>query len=428
MHSARRFGFLVFTIALAACAGDSPPAVQTAAVQTVAAVMTSQQAAAAPQSTPSPMPVPATTKPVITATVALAVPAIPDASGYAWAEVFGGLERPLDLQHAGDDRLFAVEQPGRIWAFREGQRLEGPFLDLRDRVGSQGNEQGLLGLAFHPRFSENGWFFVNYTDRSGDSVVARFNLTSDADRADPASERRLLFLDQPYPNHNGGGLAFGPDGYLYIGTGDGGSGGDPLGNGQSLNTLLGKMLRIDVDLGQPYAIPPDNPFSGSGEVSQEIWASGLRNPWRFAFDRASGDLYIGDVGQGEWEEVNWQPASSPGGENYGWNVREGLHAFTGDSAAGMVEPVAEYGHDQGCSITGGVVVRDLALPEWEGVYLYGDFCSGRIWGLLRTGASSSESSLLFDTDFSITSFGQDALGGVYVVDRNGGVYRLIPAG
>jgi len=252
------------------------------------------------------------------------VQALPDPSTAAWAPVIGGLQRPVDLKHAGDGRLLVVEKQGVIRIVRDDVLLPEFFLDLRDRVGSGASEQGLLGLAFHPRFAENGRLFVNYTDTAGDTVVARY--LASGDRADPASEVVLLRIPQPFANHNGGAMAFGPDGYLYIGTGDGGSAGDPQGNGQSLNTLLGKILRLDVDGGEPYGVPEDNPFAGSGEVYPEIWASGLRNPWRIAFDRPTGDVYIGDVGQNRWEEIDVAPAASAG-LNYGWNVMEGRHCF-----------------------------------------------------------------------------------------------------
>jgi len=414
---------------LTACSQAPSSAVQTAAVETVSAAMTS--VGASPATQPPSTLIATAAEPVPTPPMTQPPPrrlALPDPTAYTWAMVMNGFDRPLDLQHAGDDRVFIVEQAGRIWQATNWQRSEVPFLDLRSQVGTDGNEQGLLGLAFHPRFAETGWFYVNYTDLAGDTVIARYTVSPDSGRADPASETRLLTIDQPYANHNGGGMAFGPDGYLYIGTGDGGSGGDPLGNGQSLDTLLGKILRLDVDGGAPYAIPPDNPFADRSEARQEIWAFGLRNPWRFAFDPATADLFMGDVGQGDWEEVNFQAGGSPGGANYGWNVREGLHAFTGDAGLGMVDPVAEYGHDQGCSVTGGVVVRDPALPAWDGVYLYGDYCSGRVWGLLPIDDSSWQNQLQFDTDFNITAFGQDAAGGVYLLDQRGGVYRLTAAG
>jgi glucose/arabinose dehydrogenase len=413
---------------LTACSQAPSAVVQTAAVETVSAAMTS--VGATPATQPPSTLIATATEPVIAPpmTQPPRLLALPDPAAYTWAMVMDGFDRPLDLQHAGDNRVFVAEQAGRIWQVTNGQRSDPPFLDLRSQVGTGGNEQGLLGLAFHPHFAETGWFYVNYTGPAGDTVIARFAVSPDSGRADPASETRLLTIDQPYANHNGGGLAFGPGGYLYIGTGDGGSGGDPLGNGQSLNTLLGKILRLDVDEGAPYAIPPDNPFAERAEARQEIWAFGLRNPWRLAFDPATADLFIGDVGQGDWEEVNFQAGGSPGGANYGWNVREGLHAFTGDAAPEMIDPVAEYGHDQGCSITGGVVVRDPALPAWDGVYLYGDYCSGRVWGLLPTDDTSWQNQLLFDTDLNITAFGRDAAGGVYLLDQRGGVYRLTAAG
>ncbi len=261
---------------------------------------------------------------------------------------------------------------------------------------------------------------------AGDTVIARY--LASGDRADPASEVILLRIPQPFANHNGGALAFGPDGYLYIGTGDGGSGGDPQGNGQSVNTLLGKILRLDVDGGEPYAVPADNPFAGSGGGAPEIWAYGLRNPWRIAFDGPTGDLYIGDVGQNRWEEIDVVPAGAPGGANFGWNVREGLHAYAGDSSAGLVDPAAEYSHDLGCSVTGGVVVRDPALPAWDGTYLYGDYCSGRVWGLRRSADGAWLNGPLFETGVSISSFGEGSDGRVYLLDYAGTIYRLAAAG
>lgn len=348
----------------------------------------------------------------------------PDPASAAWQEVMGGLNKPLDLTHAGDERIFIVEQPGTIQVIQADGGQPALFLDIRDRVGSKGNEQGLLGLAFHPDFAANGFFYVNYTDRNGDTVIARFR--AEGNQADPGSEFVLLRIAQPYSNHNGGGLAFGPDGYLYIGTGDGGSGGDPEGNGQNLGVLLGKMLRIDVDGGEPYAIPPDNPFAGGG-ARPEIWAYGLRNPWRYSFDAATGDLYIADVGQNLWEEINLQPAASPGGENYGWAILEGSHPFNGEPIEGLTNPIAEYDHGEGCSVTGGYVVRDSRLPAWNGVYLYGDYCSGTIWGLLPDGQGGSVTQPLFESGARISSFGLDSQGRVYLVDHSGAVYRLDPA-
>lgn len=343
----------------------------------------------------------------------------PDPNAYQWQMIASGLQRPVDLQPDGSGRLFIIEKAGIIRILENGQLLNEPFLDITDRVGSRGNEQGLLGLAFHPRYEENGWFYVNYIDTNGDTVLARFQVSSEANRSDPGSELRLLGVDQPYPNHNGGALAFGPDGYLYAGLGDGGAAGDPQGNAQSLDTLLGKILRLDVDSGEPYAIPGDNPFGN------EIWAYGLRNPWRLSFDTATGDLYIGDVGQGEWEEIDFLAAGSSGGANFGWDHREGAHDYEGGGPAGMIDPVAEYSHPEGgCSVSGGYVYRGT-MPEWNGIYLYGDYCTGIIWGLFRSVAGWQEQQL-FDVDVTITSFGQDENGEVYLVSDSGSIHRLVP--
>ena len=351
----------------------------------------------------------------------------PDSSAYTWQFVVDGLDSPVGLTHAGDGsgRLFIVEQVGRVRIFQDGSLLPTPFLDIRERVGSRANEQGLLGLAFHPRFSENGYFFVNYTDLNGDTVIARYRVSSDnPDLADAASETQLLGVSQPFGNHNGGMLAFGPDGCLYAGLGDGGSAGDPMNNGQSLNTLLGKILRIDVDGAQPYTIPPDNPYIGRG--LPEIWASGLRNPWRFSFDRLTGDLYIGDVGQNQWEEINFLPSNGSGGANFGWRIYEGKHVFQGSppSEVDFVEPIAEYGHDQGYSVTGGFVYRGENLPEWQGIYLYGDYGSGHVWGLKQKAGENWESRLLFESAGRITTFGEDEAGEIYLVDQGGAIYIL----
>jgi len=328
------------------------------------------------------------------------------------------LERPDDLQADGSGRLFVIEKVGRIRIIQDGQLLPKPFLDITDRVGSQGNEQGLLGLAFHPQYSQNGRFFVNYTGKNGDTVIARYQVSGDPNAADQGSEVKLLGVDQPYANHNGGVLAFGPDGYLYAGLGDGGSQGDPQGNAQNTDRLLGKILRLDVNSGDTYSIPPDNPFGN------EVWAYGLRNPWRLSFDKGTGDLYIGDVGQNTWEEIDYLPAGSPGGTNFGWDQREGAHDFEGSASPDFTEPVAEYSHPEGgCSVTGGYVYRG-AMPEWNGIYLYGDYCTGLIWGLIHTG-SDWQKQQLFDVDFTITSFGQDQAGEIYLVSDGGGVYKLV---
>ena len=345
----------------------------------------------------------------------------PDPNAYTWQPLdISGLQRPVDLQADGSGRLFVIEKPGRIRIIENNQLLETPFLDITDRVGSNGNEQGLLGLALHPNYPENGRFFVNYTDTSGgDTVIARFQVSTDPNIADPDSEIQLLGIDQPFANHNGGVLAFGPDGYLYAGLGDGGSQGDPNGNAQNTGVLLGKILRIDVDSADPYAIPSDNPFGN------EVWAYGFRNPWRFSFDRATGDLYIGDVGQNQWEEIDVLPAGSPGGANFGWDHREGAHDYEGGGPEGMIDPVAEYSHPEGgCSVTGGYVYRG-SMPEWNGIYLYGDYCTGIIWGLIQADGGW-QTQQLFDVDVTITSFGQDEQGEIYLVSDNGGIFRLSP--
>jgi glucose/arabinose dehydrogenase len=342
-----------------------------------------------------------------------------------------GLDRPVYLTHAGDGsgRLFIVEKPGTVRIVKNGALLPGPFLDIRGLVKSSGSEQGLLGLAFDPQYTTSGRFFVDYIDLNGNTVIARYLVsTSDPDRADGAGGTAILNVPQPYPNHNGGELAFGPDGYLYIGLGDGGSEGDPLGNGQRLDTLLGKILRIDVG-GDGYAIPPDNPFLIRPDARPEIWAYGLRNPWRFSFDRATGDLYIGDVGQDGYEEVDVQPAGSAGGRNYGWNIMEGFHPYKGGSTEGLIPPAAEYEHASGnCSVTGGYVYRGGAIPSLEGIYLFGDYCTGQTW-VLRRFPDGWRAAEWFGMRISISSFGEDESGELYVLDyRGGAAFRFEPGG
>lgn len=349
--------------------------------------------------------------------------------------VTGGLDTPVGIAHAGDGsgRLFVVEKPGRVRVVQDGELVAVPFLDIADRVGSSQNEQGLLGLAFHPRYAENGYFFVNYTDRQGDTVVSRFSAGGDPARANPDSEVVLLRIDQPAGNHNGGHLAFGPDGRLYVGTGDGGGAGDRYGNGQNGQTLLGAMLRLGVDGGPPYTVPDDNPFVGNPNVRDEIWAVGLRNPWRYSFDRLTGDLYIADVGQNRYEEVNAQPAGEPGGQNYGWPIMEGLHCFPEDrpcERAGLTVPAWEYDHGQGCSVTGGYVYRGEEFPILTGLYLFGDYCSGRIWGLAPrggTGVDGWQAALLAQADVRLSAFGEDERGELYLVDMGRGELFKIAA-
>jgi glucose/arabinose dehydrogenase len=346
---------------------------------------------------------------------------------------YDSLAAPLGIEHAGDNtgRLYIVEQAGRIRLIDNGSLLSAPFLDISTRVVS-GGEQGLLGLAFPPGHAASGRFYVNYTRISdGATVIARYQRSADPNVADPNSEVVLLTVPQPFTNHNGGKLAFGPDGFLYIGMGDGGSGGDPQNHAQNPASLLGKMLRIDVeaapDPGLAYAIPATNPFVQTTGFRGEIWALGLRNPWRFSFDRLAGDLYIGDVGQGAFEEVDFQAAGSAGGENYGWRIMEGTHCFDPAicSQAGLVLPVAEYDHGQGCSVTGGSVYRGQAFPALQGFYLYADFCSGRFWGLKRDG-TAWQNSLLLVEPHSISSFGEDEAGNLYAADLAAGVvYEIV---
>ena len=316
-------------------------------------------------------------------------------------------------------RLFVVEQEGRILSLRQGQVQNGPFLDIAHKL-SAGSERGLLGLAFHPDFSTNGRFFVNYTRaQDGATVIAEYHATFPAITADP-HERILLVIPQPYSNHNGGMIAFGPDRYLYIGMGDGGSGGDPENHAQNLQNLLGKFLRIDVNQAAPYEIPPDNPFlKGAGKP--EIFALGFRNPWRWSFDRQTGDLWAADVGQNTWEEIDLIQK----GKNYGWRLLEGRHCYNPPShcelAPNLAPPVTEYGHEQGrCSVIGGYVYRGTRFPALAGTYLFGDFCTGEIWGYL-TGATR----LLTDTDLRISSFGEDAEGELYAVGHDGRIFRIL---
>ncbi len=361
----------------------------------------------------------------------------PDSAAVQLVEVASGFDRPLGLAipHDSSGRLFVVQQSGRIRIIENGGYKDPPFLDLTDAISPEVfsggyTERGLLGMAFHPNFAENGLFFVNYTNRNGNTLVVRYNvMADDPDQADPTSAVTLLTVTQPYANHNGGHLAFGPDGYLYIGLGDGGSGGDPQGNGQNRTALLGKMLRIDVDNGDPYGIPEDNPFVSDPAYRPEIWALGFRNPWRYSFDRATGDLYIADVGQGDWEEVNFQTADSAGGENYGWNIFEGNHPFEGSGdRTSFVMPIAEYSHGEGISITGGYVYRGEAIPDLQGAYLYGDWGSGRIWAAYRDESGAWQSSEFMQTGHSISSFGEDEQSELYLVDYSGSVLRFEATG
>jgi glucose/arabinose dehydrogenase len=355
-----------------------------------------------------------------------------------------GLTNPLFVTSPPGDtrRLFIVEQRGsggvasqaqiKILNLQTNTVNATPFLTISPVATD--SEQGLLGLAFDPNYATNGRFFVDYTNGSGTTVVARYTVSSNPDVANP-SGTTILTQAQPFTNHNGGWIGFGPDGYLYISLGDGGSGGDPNGNGQNLTTLLGKILRIDVS-GSTYSIPPSNPFASSPTNKHEIWAYGLRNPWRPSFDRATGDLWIADVGQDSWEEINFQPANSPGGVNYGWRCYEGNNAFNTSgcaSASTMTFPIYTYSHSVGCSITGGYVYRGCAMPALRGTYFFADYCANRIWSfgfaLESVQAFTDRSAELANpgqTINSVTSFGEDARGELYIVDQGGEIYKIIP--
>lgn len=366
-------------------------------------------------------------------------PPPPPPATFELLQVANGFSLPLDIQQPDDNsgRLFVVEQGGHIQIIQSnGTRAGSPFLDVTARAGfTSGGETGLLGLAFHPNYKTNRRFFVNYTRNNAgqlQSVIAEFTAsTTNVDFADPATENILFTVDQPFSNHNGGGLAFGKDGFLYIGLGDGGSGGDPLGNGQNTNTLLGKMLRIDVDSAPApslnYAIPPTNPFATSGG-RKEIWLFGLRNPFRFSFDSVAGDLWIGDVGQNNFEEVD-RLSSSQGGANLGWNIMEGTHCFspaTGCSMTGLTLPIFDYDHSQGDdTVIGGHVYHGAKAPGLAGLYVFGDFISGRMWTLTQSGSTYTRASLLNVAANDIAAIGQDQLGELYVARYSSGAVARI---
>jgi glucose/arabinose dehydrogenase len=290
-------------------------------------------------------------------------------------------------------------------------------------------ERGLLGIAFHPDFENNGIFFVHYIRYDNKAIVEQYTVSSDDPNiADPASAAVILSLDDPFPNHNGGQLAFGPDGYLYIGIGDGGDLGDPLGNGQNTKTLFGKILRVDVNNTDTYTVPETNPFVGNDDYAPEIWALGFRNPWRFSFDRATGDLYIGDVGEATWEEINFQPADSPGGQNYGWNAYEGNHPFDEDTPVPdeMTLPIAEYSHNEGCSVTAGYAYRGEMMPELQGIFFFGDYCTGGVWITQPLAEGIWLTTNYGYLGHQISSFGEDESGELYLADYKGGIYQLQP--
>jgi len=370
-------------------------------------------------------------------------PPPPPPATFELVQVANGFSAPLDIQQPDDasGRLFVVEQGGHIQIIQSnGTRATSPYLDITGRAGfTSGGETGLLGLAFHPNYKNNRRFFVNYTRNNAtqlQTVIAEFTASAtNANFADPTTENILFTVDQPFSNHNGGGLAFGKDGFLYIGLGDGGSGGDPLGNGQNTNTLLGKMLRIDVDSahdpGLNYAIPPGNPFAiGGGRA--EIWLFGLRNPFRFSFDSVTGDLWIGDVGQNNFEEVD-HLTSAQGGANLGWNIMEGTHCFspaTGCPMAGLTLPVFDYDHTQGDdTVIGGHVYHGTKMPGLVGAYVFGDFISGRMWTLTQTGSTLTRTSLFTVAAGDVAAIGQDQLGELYVARyTTGAVARIHQVG
>lgn len=429
---------LLFALFLSACtapasnraelpAGVAPASAPTATATPPASDDVSEAEAASQidVALPTPTPTPAV--------AALA----PDQIRLRLEPVYRGFELPVFLTHAGDGsgRLFVVEKTGKIWVIDNGEVQPTPFLDVSGKITTAGNEQGLLGMAFAPNFIESGHVFINYTDRQGTTVVERYTVASDTpNRADPQSAFTVLTVPQPASNHNAGMLDFGPDGYLYVPLGDGGAANDRFGNGQNPDALLGKILRLDVtsDPTQPYLIPPDNPFVAADwngrAVRDEIWAIGLRNPWRTSFDRVTGDFWIADVGQNRFEEVNVVPSGAPGGYNFGWPIMEGKSCFNVADCdqSGLTLPVVDYAHGRGdCSVTGGYVYRGEAHPQWQGVYFYGDFCSGRIWALAPDGAGGWLNAEVLDADLAISSFGEDEAGELYVLDYGGGViYRM----
>ena len=353
------------------------------------------------------------------------------------------------------NRLFVVNQKGFIHIIENEKTLKTPFLDISDRVHGSltpGSEEGLLGLAFHPDYADNGYFYVNYVNKNDSTIVSRFSTSDEINIADKDSEKRILAIPQPYGNHNGGHMAFGPkDGFLYIGLGDGGKWGDPFNNAQDINTLLGSILRIDIDNGEPYSIPKDNPFLGQDYKKEEIFCYGLRNPWRFSFDRETNDLIIGDVGQDLWEEINWTSWEESRGGNFGWRTMEANHCYNPEDfcdTTGLIMPVHEYpnnaaymkiliGMDDkeatGCSVTGGYVYRGKDIQHLWGTYIFGDYCTGRIWSFkLRDGKPTSFTNVRKeikrnskDVPIFISSFGEDNFGELYVVDYLGAVYKFI---
>jgi glucose/arabinose dehydrogenase len=357
----------------------------------------------------------------------------PSVESFELQPVVEGLRRPLYVTHAGDGtgRLFIVQQGGIIQVW-DGTTAS-IFLDITNLVSASANqdvysERGLLGLAFHPDYAENGLFYVNYTDRAGHTALAKYRVSDDPNVVDENSAEIIFTQLQPFPNHNGGHMVFGDDGYLYVALGDGGAAGDPLNAGQSPDMLLGKILRLDVNVESEYTIPADNPFVNGGGAP-EVWSYGWRNPWRFSFDRATGDFYIGDVGQNQWEEINFEPADSTGGLNYGWSALEATHLYNASSVPeGVVMPIAEYNHSDGsCSVTGGYVYRGEAIPDLQATYLFSDYCSGVLRYAYRDESGAWQSDILLQTGMQVSSFGEDETGELYLIDYNGTVYKFVPA-
>ena len=422
MRRSRIAILLALGLVLSACSGD-----EERALPTPSAASTSVSPSPSPTPTPSPRP---TRKPAPAVKPPPPKTSAP-APGFSLSRVrirltrfASGLSGPLYITHAGDGSglLYIVGKGGVITVHNGSGTRVSTFLNISGLV-SDGGEQGLLGLAFHPSFERNRRFFVNYTDNAGDTIIAEYRATSTRS-ADAGSRRVLLKIDQPFANHNGGMITFGPDGYLYIGMGDGGSAGDPFNNAQNLGSLLGKILRIDVNSGSPYGSPSTNPFRSRAGARDEVWHYGLRNPWRFSFDRSTRAMFIGDVGQGNWEEIDVARSS---GRNFGWKQMEGNHCFVPNcNRSGKVLPIAEYSHSYGCSVTGGYVYRGPAYSSLRGAYFYGDNCSGRIWALDAAAALRGTSRVrqVMDTSLSISSFGENQAGEMFVCDLNGAVYRL----
>lgn len=342
--------------------------------------------------------------------------------------VVDDLSAPILVTHADNSNIFVIEKTGKVYSYNEEYKNKRLFLDTTSIITTSGSEQGLLSIAFHPNYSENGYLFIFYTAENGDNTLARLTVDPPhSKQTDLQSLEVLIAQEDPASNHNGGMIAFGKDGYLYLGIGDGGSGGDPWNNAQNLETYLGKMLRIDVNQAKGYTVPKDNPFVGQEGVLPEIWSYGLRNPWRHSFDRETGELWIADVGQNKWEEIHWRPSDSKGGENYGWRLMEGNHCFLPKKecdSGDLVKPVAEYSHKYGCSVTGGYVYRGKKIKALIGKYIFGDFCKGTVWTIDKDKKFAMRK--LLDTKLKISSFGEDAEGELYIVDYRGKVFKLVP--